>query len=102
MSAVAHAEPAAAAKHGRHHWPKRGPLDSVGRRIITDPVPADYWPPDVPRRDADAPTAVIPAVPVTPAPWFVPAGPTSTGDVIAEMRADLTAPPATDTKDSPA
>lgn len=68
---------------GRHRWDKGGPVDHLGRRTITDPVPADYWP-HRRTRPADAVTAVIPAVPDNrshaepPPTWPGPTTPTNT------------------------
>ncbi|MFI6160364.1 hypothetical protein ACIA59_10490 [Micromonospora haikouensis] len=98
-------------RHLADRHAERGPS---GRRQIANPVGVDYLlspaaaqfvtrtkgAARVSPRSVDAVTAVIPAVPATP--WFGPAGPATTGVVLAELRTDLTTPPTDTAKDSPA
>lgn len=87
---------------GQHRWDKGGPVDHLGRRIVTNPVPADYWPEGVPStRTTDTARidpAQVRAASQQPEPEPEPE-PADLGQVLAEIRAALTPPadPATPT-----
>ncbi|MEV4384372.1 hypothetical protein AB0J68_01385 [Micromonospora sp. NPDC049580] len=96
---------------GRHRWNKGGPVDAVGRRIITNPVSVDYNPLRPADRTALAPHHWADPNRYLPAPEMErtgrmdttavlderqPAGPeqpANRGLVLAMMRDELTSPP---------